>query len=86
MLGGAPEEARIQRLVEGQLASLGTDSPILGWERRNETISILYLQGPHLLFEGLSRHADQWSDARWPQHLGTIGDVLTSQESPGPIQ
>lgn len=79
--GGAPEEARLRGLVEGQLASLRADSPILAWERRNDTILILYLQGPDLLFEGLSRHADLLDGATWPKHLGTIGDILTSQES-----
>jgi len=78
--GGAPEEARLRGLVEGQLAVLGTDSSILRWERRNETILILYLQGPDLLFEGLSRHADLLDGAIWPNHLGTIGHILASQE------
>ncbi len=78
--GRAAEEARLRGLVEGQLASLGADSPILAWERRSDTILILYLQGPDLLFEGLSRHADLLDGATWPKHLGTIGDILASQE------
>lgn len=82
--GGAPEEERIRGLVEGQLAALGVDSPILDWERRNDTILILYLKGPDLLFEGLSRHANLLNDALWLKHMGTIGDILTVQKDSGP--
>jgi hypothetical protein len=81
--GGATEEARLRGLVEDQLASLGADSPILAWERRNDTILILYLQGPDLLFEGLTRHADLLDGATWPKHLGTIRDILKLCEATG---
>lgn len=84
--GGTSEEERIRRLVVGQLTSLGGDSPTLGWERRNDTILILHLQGPDLLFEGLSRHADLLGDALWPKQLGKIGDILASQGHPGSDQ